>query len=57
MQLILNNSVKTFKWDLKGSRTSEPSDSCGKEEGRMQTTVLRNDFPTFIKLASIAGDA
>lgn len=56
MQLILNTSVKTFKWDLKGSRTSEPSDGCGKEEGRMQT-FLRNDFPTFIKLASIAGDA
>ena len=69
MQLILNNWVKIFKWNLKalqikikkkkkkGSRTSEPSDCSGKEKGRMQMTFLRNDLLTFIKLASIAGDA
>lgn len=57
MQLILNNWVKIFKWNLKGSRTSEPSDGSGKEKGRMQMTFLRNDLLTFIKLASIAGDA
>lgn len=39
MQLILNNLVKIFKWDLKGSRTSEPSDELWEGGGRILSDI------------------